>query len=288
MARASRPKLRWVHSEAVPITIDGRPATLVTSTDFTDRKRAEEERRKLDLRLRESQKIESLAVLAGGIAHDFNNLLTAVMGNASIALMELSPESPVREIVEEIETAARRAADLTGQMLAYSGKVHFFVEPLNLPRMVEEMGLLLEALISRQSVLEYHFSPDTPVIEGDAGQIRQVMMNLIINASESGDGVISISTGKFFADRGYLSGAYLSDDLAEGDYAFLEVADTGSGMDQETLSHIFEPFFSTKFTGRGLGLAAVLGIVRGHRGAIKVSSEVGCGTSFKVLFPVSR
>ena len=283
--------VRWIVSDAVPITFDGRPATLVTSIDITERKQAEEERRKLDLQVQHAQKLESLGVLAGGIAHDFNNLLVAVLGNASLALMELSPESPARETIESIEVAARRAADLTGQMLAYSGKGHFLVGPLNLPHLVEEMGHLLVVAISKQATLAYHFAPDTPLIQADATQIRQVVMNLITNASDAiGDtaGVIAIGTGMFSADRAYLSETYLDNDLPEGDYAFVEVTDTGSGMDEETRLRIFDPFFTTKFTGRGLGLAAVLGIVRGHHGAIKISSEVGRGTTFRVLFPVAE
>jgi PAS domain S-box-containing protein len=284
-------QVRWADSTVVPITIDGRPASLVAHIDITDRKNAEEERRKLDLQMQHAQKLESLGVLAGGIAHDFNNLLVAVLGNAGLALMELPPESPARQTVQSIEIAAQRAADLTRQMLAYSGKGRFFVEPINLSRLVEEMGHLLEVSVSKRAILKYHFAPETPLIDADATQVRQVVMNLITNASDAiGDrsGVIAISTGMLFADRAYLSETYLDNDLPEGDYTFVEVSDTGSGMDEETRGRIFDPFFTTKFTGRGLGLAAVLGIVRGHRGAIKIYSEVGRGTTFKVLFPVSE
>lgn len=281
-------QLRWLRSDAVSITFAGHPASLVVSIDITDTKRADEERRKLDLQVQHAQKLESLGVLAGGIAHDFNNLLVAMLGNAGLALMELPPESPARETVHAIEIAAQRAAELTRQMLAYSGKGRFFVEPLNLSRLVEEMGHLLEVSVSKRAIVKYHFAPDTPLIEADATQVRQVVMNLITNASDAiGDrsGVIAISTGMLFADHAYLSETYLDNDLPEGYYSFVEVADTGVGMDEETRSRIFDPFFTTKFTGRGLGLAAVLGIVRSHRGAIKIYTELGRGTTFKVLFP---
>ncbi|MGE0599611.1 MAG: PAS domain S-box protein [Dehalococcoidia bacterium] len=261
---------------------------LAVVTDMTAARSAEEERRRLDLQMQHTQKLESLGVLAGGIAHDFNNLLVAILGNAGLALIELPPESPARQTVQAIETAAQRAAELTRQMLAYSGKGQFVVEPLNLSKVVEEMAHLLEVSVVKGATLKYRFGPNLPAIEGDATQIRQVIMNLIINASDAiGDrsGVISISTGMLFADRAYLEGTFMDGDLPEGDYVFLEVADTGVGMDAETQQRIFDPFFTTKFTGRGLGLAAVLGIIRGHRGAVKLYSEPGRGTTFKILFP---
>lgn len=264
----------------------GRFATV--TTDVTERKRAEEERRALDAQVQHAQKLESLGVLAGGIAHDFNNLLTAILGNADLALAAMSPEAPGRDCLEEISRVSRRAAELCRQMLAYSGKGRFHVEPVDLSRLVEEMSRMLEVAISKKAVLKYRFAPDLPAVEADATQIRQVVMNLIVNASEAiGDrsGVIAISTGLMDCDREYLAGTYVSEDLKEGPYVFLEVADTGCGMSRQTLARVFEPFFSTKFAGRGLGLAAVLGIVRGHRGAIKVYSEPGRGTTFKVLLP---
>lgn len=283
-------EIRHVRVSAVPLVFDGRQAALFSGFDITDLIRAEEERRRIDQQMQQTQKLESLGVLAGGIAHDFNNLLVAILGNAGLALMELPPESPARQTVQAIETAAQRAAELTRQMLAYSGRGKFVVEPLNLSRIVEEMAHLLEVSVSKRAVLKYRFAPDLPLIEGDATQVRQVIMNLITNASDAiGDrsGVISITTGLMHADRAYLRTAYMDDDLPEGDYVFLEVADTGVGMDEATAARIFDPFFTTKFTGRGLGLAAVLGIVRSHRGAIKLYTEPGRGTTFKILFPVA-
>jgi len=230
-------------------------------------------------------------VLAGGIAHDFNNLLMGVLGNASLALMKMNRESPGREHITKVETAARRAAELTNQMLAYSGKGKFVIEPLVLSRVVEEMAHLLEAVISKKAMLRYEFADDLPAVEADAAQIRQVVMNLILNASDAiGDrsGVITVTTGVLRADRDYLEDTYIDSELPEGYYVFAEISDTGRGMDVETQRTIFDPFFTTKFAGRGLGLAAVLGIVRGHRGAIKVYSEPGRGSTFKILLPAAE
>lgn len=241
-------------------------------------------------KIQHAQKLESLGILAGGIAHDFNNLLMGILGGADLALMEMSPQAPGRECIDVIQKSAVRAAELCHQMLAYSGKGKFVVRPINLSELVEEMSHLLEVSISKRAVLKYHFAENLPLVEVDATQIRQVVMNLIMNASDAiGDksGVITVSTGAIEADKDYLSETYLDDDLPEGCYVYVEVSDTGCGMDEETKSRIFDPFFTTKFTGRGLGLAAVLGIVRGHRGALKIYSQVGRGTTMKVLFPCS-
>jgi len=258
--------------------------------DITERKKAEEERNRLEEQVRHAQKLESLGVLAGGIAHDFNNLLMAILGYTELALANLPPGSQIRPNLEEVEKAARRAADLCRQMLAYSGKGRFVIENLDLGEIVKEMSDMLAMSISKKAVLRYRLSPDLPRVEADAAQIRQVVMNLIINASEAiGDtsGVISLSTGLMDCDRAYLREVAGGDELPEGRYIFLEVTDTGTGMDKATQEKIFDPFFTTKFTGRGLGLAAVLGIVRGHRGAIKVYSETGKGSTFKVLLPAA-
>ncbi len=256
--------------------------------DVTEARRAQEARRRLEAKMHEVQKLESLGLLAGGIAHDFNNLLMGVLGNADLALLKLAPESPARAHVEAIEKAARRAADLTNQMLAYSGKGRFVVERIDLNRLVEEMSHLLGTVISKKATIKFDLAPGLPPVEGDPTQLRQVVMNLITNASDAiGDrvGLITVTTGVMRADREYLQGTFLDEDLPEGDYVFLEVSDTGCGMDPATRARIFDPFFTTKFAGRGLGLAAVLGIVRAHHGAIKVYSEPGRGSTFKILLP---
>jgi two-component system cell cycle sensor histidine kinase/response regulator CckA len=267
------------------------------ATDISERKRAEEERLNLERQLQHAQKLESLGVLAGGIAHDFNNLLTTILGNAALALQDLSPHAPARYSVKEIEKASLRAAGLAKQMLAYSGKGKFVIEPIHLNELVEEMTHLLQASISKKAIMRFDMTTGLPAFEGDATQIRQVIMNLITNASDAmGDqsGAISIATGVIDCDRRYLDeiGAafrnQLEEPLPEGAYIFVDVADTGSGMSRETLQRIFDPFFTTKRTGRGLGMAAVLGIVRGHKGLISVNSEVDKGTTFRVLFPASQ
>jgi two-component system, cell cycle sensor histidine kinase and response regulator CckA len=269
----------------------GKTRVLGLVQDLSELRRAEEERRKLEQQVMQAQKLESLGVLAGGIAHDFNNLLTSILGNADLALSELSPANPACIYLDDIEKVSRRAADLCRQMLAYSGKGRFVVQPLSFNEVVREMAYLLSVSISKKVVIKYNFCPELPSVMADATQLRQVVMNLITNASEAIDeasGVVTLSTGVIDCDDAYLTGAVgYRDPLPVGQYVYLEVADTGCGMTPETIARIFDPFFTTKFTGRGLGLAAVLGIVRGHRGALRVYSEPGQGTTFKLLFPAA-
>ncbi len=272
------------------VRLQGRPLFIGMVHDITERKRAEEERLFLERRVQHAQKLESLGVLAGGIAHDFNNLLTGILGGADLVLLDLPPEATVREQVEDIRQSALHAADLTKQMLAYSGKGSFIVEALDLGRLVREIAHLLEATLSKGVVLETQFAPDLPAIEADAAQMKQVIMNLIINAGEAigtRNGTVTVSTGVVAVDAAYLAERDLTDDLAPGDVVYLEVADTGTGMDAETVARMFDPFFTTKFQGRGLGLAAVQGIVRGHHGALTVDSEPGRGTTFTMLLPAA-
>lgn len=257
-------------------------------TDLTQQKKVEKDRLDMERKLLHTQKLESLGVLAGGIAHDFNNLLMAVLGHADLALSEISPASPIKPQLEEIITASRRAADLCRQMLAYSGKGRFVIERIVLRDVIDEMLHLLKTCISKNAILNLNLSKNIPQIECDQSQIRQLLMNLVINASEAigeRSGVITISTGAKFCDRAYLFETFIDEDLQEGLYVSLEVSDTGCGMSRETQERLFEPFYTTKFTGRGLGMSAVLGIVRGHKGAIRVYSEPGQGTTFRVLFP---
>jgi PAS domain S-box-containing protein len=258
--------------------------------DITERRTAEKERRTLELQMQQAQKLESLGVLAGGIAHDFNNILMAIMGNADLALMRINKESPAVENLRRIEQASARAADLAKQMLAYSGKGKFVVENIDLNILLEEMLHMLDVSVSKKAVLRLNPHTPLPSVEADATQMRQIIMNLVINASEAiGDksGVIAITTGCMDCDRNYLKDVWLDENISEGLYVYLEIADTGCGMDKETMAKLFDPFFTTKFTGRGLGMAAVLGIVRGHKGAIKVYSEPKRGTTFKILLPAS-
>jgi len=258
--------------------------------DITELKRVEDERLEFEQQILHSQKLESLGVLAGGIAHDFNNILMTIMGNADLALMRINRESPALENLHRIEQGAAQAADLAKQMLAYSGKGRFVIENIDLNLLIQEMVHMLEVSISKNAVLRFNLHQHLPSVEADATQMRQVIMNLVINASEAiGDksGVIAITTGCMDCDSTYLKDFWLIENINEGLYVYLEIADTGCGMDREILNKLFDPFFTTKFTGRGLGMAAVLGIVRGHKGAIKVYSEMGKGTTFKILLPAS-
>jgi two-component system, cell cycle sensor histidine kinase and response regulator CckA len=289
---------RWFETYKSPVFApDGSiVGTTGVARDVTERKkaehdalRAEEERRKLELSVLQAQKLESLGVLAGGIAHDFNNLLTTILCNADLALSELSLDSPARGFLDDIELATRRAADLCRQMLAYSGKGRFVIQPISLNELVSEMGQLLSVSTSKKARLIHTFAANLPSVMADATQLRQIVMNLITNASEAigdSEGTIALQTGALSCDRDYFADAIGDRERhIPGIHVFLEVSDTGVGMDADTLGHIFDPFFSTKFAGRGLGLAAVLGIVRGHKGALKVSSEPGKGTTFRVLLP---
>ncbi|MFO8182747.1 MAG: ATP-binding protein [Candidatus Aegiribacteria sp.] len=256
--------------------------------DITARREAEMKRLELEGRIQHTQKLESLGVLAGGIAHDFNNLLMAIMGNADLAMLSLAEAGTAKNFLEEIVRAASTASDLARQMLAYSGRSDFEIHPLDLNEIVLELTHMLEVSISKKAVLKFRLAEELPRISADATQIRQILMNLITNASEAIEdrsGYISITTGAMYCDREYLATTELTDDIREDMYVYLEVADTGCGMDGSVKAQIFEPFFTTKYTGRGLGLSSVLGIVKGHGGAVKVYSEPGEGTTFKVLFP---
>jgi two-component system, cell cycle sensor histidine kinase and response regulator CckA len=285
-------QVTWVYGTAAPILAEnGKPIGYVgTNVDISATRQAKTERELFDRKMRETQKLESLGVLAGGIAHDFNNLLTAILGNASVAQMKLPPESPAQDCIEQINEATRRAADLCKQMLAYSGRGHFIVQTLDLGELVKQTAKMLQISINKKSVLQYHLESGLPPVQVDATQLQQVIMNLVINASEAiGDhgGVILISTGLVKVDLNYRGNNLHDPDLPLGEYVFLDVTDNGSGMSAETKAKIFDPFFTTKFTGRGLGLAAVQGIVRGHKGAMKVESTLGSGTTFKLLFPAA-
>ncbi len=265
---------------------------MVIVLDVTERKAAENKRIEFERQLLDTQKLEGLGVLAGGIAHDFNNLLTGILGNTSIARMDLSPhQAGIDTTLDHVEQAARRAADLCKQLLAYAGKGRFVIKPVNLTSLVEETAPLLEVSISKKVVLQLHLAPDLPCFQADDTQVRQVLMNLVINGAEAiadRSGTVTVQTGEIHADKEYLERMALTDPLAPGHYVTLEVSDTGSGMSPETVAKIFDPFFTTKFTGRGLGLAAVRGIVRGHKGGIRVYTEPGRGTTFKLLFPANK
>ncbi|HYP17358.1 MAG TPA: response regulator [Opitutus sp.] len=268
-----------------------RPVMLSTvARDITAQKQAERARLESERNLLQAQKLESLGVLAGGIAHDFNNLLTVMLGNATLARLDVPPDSATEKAIHQIELAALRAAELCRQMLAYSGKGRLASELIDLTKLVEDTTHLLKVSISKKCRLELDLARSLPPVKGDATQLNQITMNLVMNASDASaeqGGAIRIRTGLMRADRAYLAGTYLSPDLEPGPYVYLEVSDEGCGMSPEVLAHMFEPFFTTKFSGHGLGLSAVLGIARSHLGAVKVDSIPNRGTTFRLLLPAS-
>ncbi|BDU70004.1 hypothetical protein GETHOR_21050 [Geothrix oryzae] len=255
-----------------------------------ERRNTEGARALLERQMQHAQKLESLGVLAGGIAHDFNNLLTAMLGHMNVAQMKLAPESPALPHLESLERIIHRAADLTRQMLAYSGKGRFVVRPYDLNHVVQEVTHLLEVSIPKKIALRFHLAPSMPLVEADAAQIQQIIMNLVTNAADAigeAEGTIRLTTGSLKVDRAYLEQVFQGQELAPGTYATLEVSDTGCGMSPEVQARIFEPFFTTKVTGRGLGLSATMGILKGHHAGMRIYSEPGRGTTFKLLFPVT-
>ncbi len=272
---------------------DGRDRGLVAHIqDVTVLRATEEDRRVLAARVQQSQKLESLGALAGGIAHDFNNLLVAIIGNAGLARMKLGASSQADRNLRDIESASNRAAELTQQMLAYSGGGSFLVEPVDVGDVIGGIKDLLEVATRRSTTLELRLAADLPAFDADATQVRQLLLNLVTNAAEAvGDdgGQVTITTGVILADRDALARTYVDDELPSGRYVYVEVQDDGGGMSPDVRMRAFEPFFTTKRAGRGLGLAASLGIVRSHRGAIQIESDEGNeGTRVRVLFPTSQ
>jgi PAS domain S-box-containing protein len=268
----------------------GRQGVIGVATDITDRVRAQEESEQLQARMRHRQRLESLGLLAGGIAHDFNNLLASVLGNLDLAMADLDANAPRRVPLERIRDAAGRLSELTKQLLASSGRGTFVFERIDLSALIAGLRPLLSLSLNEKALLRFALADGLPAFEGDPSQVGQALMNLVANASDAlgeAGGTISVRTGLIEADRDYLSRSYLCEDCQAGSYVFVEVSDTGAGMDAETIGKAFDPFFTTKFAGRGLGLGVVLGIVRSHRGAICLESEPGRGTTVRILFPRS-
>jgi two-component system, cell cycle sensor histidine kinase and response regulator CckA len=272
----------------IPVQGNGRPMIGGISLDITEQEKAESDRRNIEKQMQQAQKLESLGVLGGGIAHDFNNLLMGMLGHADLALTQLPASGPARQNIEEVVASAQRAADLANQLLAYSGEGKFIVEALSLSHLVEEMSNLFEVSVSKKAALHFDLSQQVSAIRCDTTQIQQVIMNLVVNASDAlngESGEITISTGELKLTEADFKDTYLGTTMPDGPYVFVQVRDTGSGMDEATCARIFDPFFTTKFAGRGLGLAAVIGIVRSHNGAISVDSAEGEGTTFTVHLP---
>jgi PAS domain S-box-containing protein len=255
-----------------------------------ERLRGDEERSHLEAQMLHTQKLESLGVLAGGIAHDFNNLLAVMLGYSSLCRDDAESGSDLEMRLGEIEKAAHRAGELTKLMLAYSGRAPFSVQPVQPADLLTELGQLLDVSMSKKATLVLDIENGDATVLGDVSQLQQVFLNLIINASEAleeSSGTITVSTWTQWFNQSELDSSFTTEPLPEGEYVCIKVADTGCGMDEDTRAKIFDPFFSTKFTGRGLGLAAVLGIVHGHGGTIAVESEPGKGTAFRVTLPTT-
>jgi PAS domain S-box-containing protein len=289
-------EVRWLstHARIRRSPVDGSLGIVGAARDITERKETEQERRRLDHHMQEAQRLESLGVLAGAIAHDFNNILTVILGSSRLALAELESNPPVRKRVSRINAAAKYAAGLTRQMLTYSGKASLRPTPLDLSQMTRDMLDLLRASVKAKGSLEVELAEDLPAVEADATQIRQVLLNLVSNASDAlGEegGAIRVRTAAVRMGSRDLGDSFGTPDPAPGEYVSLEVSDTGVGIDGELKTRVFEPFYTTKVSagdsGRGLGLAAVLGIVRAHRAVISIDSEPGAGTTFRVLIPLS-
>jgi PAS domain S-box-containing protein len=248
------------------------------------------ERNRFEAQLHHTQKLESLGVLAGGVAHDFNNLLTGILGNARLGLDALATSHPTRARLERVILASERAAGLTNQLLAYTGKGHFLIHPVNISELVSEISQLIRTSVAKTVQLRLELEEGLPVVEADLSQLQQLVMNLVLNAAEAigeGVGTVRVTTGLQEVNESYLREPFVADRISPGTYVYLEVQDTGCGMTEEIKLKIFDPFFTTKLSGRGLGLSAVLGIVRGHRGAIRVVSTPEEGTTFKVLLPAA-
>lgn len=287
-------RILWVEERGRVIewNDEGKANRLVgTFKDVTSRKMALHEKAKLEAQLQHVQRLESLGVMAGGIAHDYNNMLSTIIGNTEIAILDSPDGSPVIPYLEQIQSAAHRSSELTRQLLNYAGGGKFVVAPVSINSTIKETLELVKASLSKKAELKLDLMAELPEIIGDSAQIRQVIMNLVINASDAlknESGTVSIATNvqKIDPDCFWLYQPEQLKDYADKSYVTLTVTDTGCGIEERLLGKIFEPFFSTKDSGRGLGLAAVIGIVKSHKGGLSVKSEFGKGTEFIVQLPV--
>jgi len=271
--------------------LSGGEGAVLLLRDISERIQAEEERARLEARMQQQQKLESLGILAGGVAHDFNNLLTVMLGNAELVLQTTEPRSELAEHVEGIRKASVEAAELCAQMLAYAGQGDYRIQPVDLAESINRMTRLLEVPLPKGEEIELDIEAGLPPVHADAVQIQQIVMNLVTNSAdalEPGGGRVKVSVASRQCDQACVERVSIDQPLQPGRYVVLEVADNGKGMDAETRARMFDPFFTTKFMGRGLGLASLLGIVRAHHGGLDVETAAGEGTTFRIYFPVVK
>ena len=275
---------------AAPIVFDGEEAFMITVRDISELKKYEKEQRDMKQQLEHVQRLESLGVLTGGIAHDFNNLLTAIAGNAELLRSEVKHVEAAKLYMDHIDDSCSHAADLCKQMLAYAGKGQYVIDTIALNDVVKSMSRLMRASVSSRVRLGTHLDENLPMIEGDVSQVKQIILNFIVNSADAigeQDGQIKISTFRRVLNRKKLNVLYNGTHMDEGEYTVFEVKDSGCGMSESLQKKIFDPFVTTKTTGSGLGLSAVLGIVKAHHGGLEVHSEENKGTVFRVFFPIS-
>ncbi len=280
-----------VEMRVVPIEWENQPAYLTSLRDLTERRKAEAERQRHETERQYAQKLESLGVLAGGIAHDFNNLLMSIVARAGLALRALSPDAPAREHLNVIEKSGLRGGELANQMLTFAGQTQLDFQAINLQQFLQDIKSFLRSTVSKRITLTFNVSANLPFIRGDRSQLRQLLMNIVTNAAEAignQDGTIQICTSTMDTSTQDFRPYHIIGDLPWGPCVSLAIQDTGTGIKPQLIPKIFDPFFSTKFPGRGLGLAALLGIVRGHGAAIAVQSHIGHGTEFLLLFPTTK
>lgn len=283
---------RWLRSRGrvVDRAADGRPLRMLgTHIDITEQKQEVEKEAQSQERLQRIQRFESLGVLAGGVAHDFNNYLMCIMGNLELAAMELPENAEAAEFIEEAMTAARRSAELCRQMLAYAGRRAMQTEVVDVVQILRESSSLLQVTGGGRAVVDVALPPQPLLIRADLMEIQQVVMNLVTNAMEAVSGpqaTVSVSVRALDCSQQFLDELCFGEGLPAGRYAVIRVGDSGSGMTPEVMDRAFEPFFSTKFQGRGLGLPASLGIARAHGGSISLKSEPGEGTVAQLILPL--
>jgi signal transduction histidine kinase/CheY-like chemotaxis protein len=279
--RTTMPSAAGEHHFEVRVRRAGESEALCLVRDITEQHHTEEY-------LRQSQKLESLGLLAGGIAHDFNNLFQGLMGNLNLAELQVGPESPARPVLQRMEGIVRRAAELTQRLLDYSGKGFFLVKLTQLSQTLMDLAEMLRVPIPKHVTLRFDLLPDVPVCELDHGQLQQVLLNLVTNAVEAigaEEGTITLATHIESLPAGPLE-SFALEPAGRGPHVVLEIRDNGSGMDEQQRAHCFDPFYSTRFPGRGLGLPAVIGILRRHRGGVRVQSTPLQGSVFSLYFPV--